>query len=123
MPSTPKPPATVAPATKVWDVKQLTTIRPGPALGPLLQARTLPHLSPGQVARRDLARYYLIIGASHALDPAAHLLLVKTADLPIPLPEPTVRASLITACDAGEVSRAQQAAPSVSPFLRPEDAS
>ena len=119
----PNAPPRPAPATMEWRAGQLTTIRPGLGIGPLLQKRTLPDMSPGQVARRDLARYYLLIGATDALPPHGLALLVKTADLPIAItPDltPSARLALIATADAGETLRAAGAVPVLSPFLRPE---
>lgn len=108
-----------APATREWDAKKLVTVRPGDGIGPLLQARTLPSLSPGQVVRRDLARYYLLLGADTILSEHKRSLLVKTADLPpvLTADDPAQILEALVRADAEETTLAQLAVPAVSPYM------
>lgn len=120
-----RPAASAPPATEEWPVNQLQTIRPGAGLGPLLQRRTTPTLSPGQVARRDLARYYLLIGADKILTDHARALLLKTADMPQGWDAADITIAdmleLVELADQMECDAALVAVPAVSPFLPPAE--
>lgn len=110
---------TETPAKQPWGMGSIT-IRPGTVLGPLLQRRARATLSPGQVAKRDLARYYLIIAGTE-LNGAVEQQLMAVAGVAPADGAGSGFHEIIRGLDQAERRTAAVEIPAVSPFLQPSE--